>query len=291
MKATFVSFALIATLLSASPAVTAQAPEEVSAFSANVRNGTCTALGEVTAILASPASPSGDRVGQESATAVASSYSEVPLTLEALLAEAFAIDISGPDGDQPVACGEIGGAIDANGALSIGLRPFGDSGHAGVAYLAPAADPSLTGISLFLAPFGHAPARSEPAAMSEQAYATTVRQQVTLMVGSLQRVDALAATPQPEDSAWTDQLTAELSLWQMLHAEVVSMTPPPNYAAFHGRYTEALALFDSAASDALHALECGDQDLLAEASRDIDEAIQMLRELDAPDASPTPEAG
>ena len=49
-----------------------------------------------------------------------------------------------------MACGDIGGAADADGALIVGMKELNDSGYAGIAYLVPAANGS-TSVSVMIA--------------------------------------------------------------------------------------------------------------------------------------------
>ncbi|MEA2584804.1 MAG: hypothetical protein QOF33_2889, partial [Thermomicrobiales bacterium] len=54
-----------------------------------------------------------------------------------------------------IACGDIGGVVDANGQLVVGLAEVNDSGFTGIAFLAPNADdPNSTDVSTFIAPTG-----------------------------------------------------------------------------------------------------------------------------------------
>jgi hypothetical protein len=294
---------VIALIAAVSLVIPAHAQQGSIQLSARIEAGTCQAPGEAAATLTELTIASGDRRGQGTAVQVATSYSVVPLPLETLLASAFTVNVLSSASDESIACGEIGGALDENGALSIGLRPSGSSGLSGVAYMAPVAgDPSQTGISAFVADTGGVPAAdvstgqdpATPAAAGSEpvagTYPATIRSQVTLVVGSLQRVDALFGEPRPNDTAWVDQVTAELTLWQILYSEAQRSVPPPEYAAFHDRYVDALSLLDSAARDVVDALDTGDQESLAQAGEKIQQGIEALRALDAPDQEGTPAA-
>lgn len=110
--------------------------------------------GSLIAELTALAEPAGETMGQAAAVVAETSFSAVPLSLEQLLAERHVIGVGSPGEDAAglVACGEIGGARNEAGSLVIGLREVGDSGLTGIAFLAPsAADPTRTGISVFLA--------------------------------------------------------------------------------------------------------------------------------------------
>jgi hypothetical protein len=54
------------------------------------------------------------------------------------------------DPDTMIACGAVGGVLDGNGAMSIGLAPVGGSGVVGVAYLNGRFDATAAGISIFV---------------------------------------------------------------------------------------------------------------------------------------------
>ncbi len=294
---------VIALCVAISLVIPAHAQEEPVRFAARIDAGTCDAPGEVAAPLADVTVAGGDRRGQATSVEVAASYSVVPLSLDTLLSGSFTLNVHSSTSGESIACGEIGGALDENGALSIGLRPSGSSGFSGVTYMAPVAgDPSQTGISTFVAETSTSPATNVPASQpaatpaageSEDVagtYPATIRSQVTLVVGSLQRVDALFADPRPDDAAWNDQVKAELTLWQILYAEAQSLVPPSAYADFHARYVDALSLLDSAARDVVDALDTGDQESLAQAGEKIQQGIEALRALDAPDQEGTPAA-
>jgi len=81
------------------------------------------------------------------------------MTLDAILGADHAINVhlSAQRIDTYIACGELGGVIDATGALVVGLREESDSGYTGIAFLSPGADGASTDISVFIAPvFGAA---------------------------------------------------------------------------------------------------------------------------------------
>jgi hypothetical protein len=81
-----------------------------------------------------------------------SSGSVIDLTLEELMAGDHVL-IAWSDGEspQPVACTPIDGQVNASGELVLGIREVEGSGYAGIVYLAPTADGSQTGVSVFLA--------------------------------------------------------------------------------------------------------------------------------------------
>lgn len=126
----------------------------------HIHSGDCQNLGEVVQPLTDLVAPSGAARGQtDKATPGESSFTNVPMTLDAILAADFAINahLSAEQIGTYIACGEIGGTREANGALVIGLREMSNSGYTGIAYLAPGADGASTDVTVFIAPvFGAA---------------------------------------------------------------------------------------------------------------------------------------
>ncbi len=126
----------------------------------HIHAGDCVDLGEVVAPLTDLTVPIGEGVGQaDEATRVESSFTTVPLSLDAILAADHAINahLSAESIDTYLACGEIGGVIDINGALIVGLREQNNAGYTGIAFLQPNIDGVSTDVSVFIAPvFGAA---------------------------------------------------------------------------------------------------------------------------------------
>ena len=121
----------------------------------HIHSGNCSELGDVVAPLTDLTGGAGDRVGQaRRAIAGESSYTSVPMTLDAILTGGHAINahLSAEEIGTYIACGEIGGRLTDNGALIVGLRQQSGSGYTGIAYLAPGADGASTDVSVFVAP-------------------------------------------------------------------------------------------------------------------------------------------
>lgn len=273
----------------ASMAAPVAAQVAATPYTLQIVTGTCDAPGDVVAPMTALEAPAGEPAGAGSAIAGASSYSSVAVSIDDLLAAPHAISVTSTGDNAVVSCGDIGGVRNDGGALVIGLRPLNGSGLAGIAYLSPqAGNPAQTGISTFLAATsGGNTSTGDP--LDETAYATTVRSHITLVVGSLQRVDALFDQPRLDDQAWLNQVRAELTLWQVIYGEAQDLVPPANLAAFHGRYVEAIALLDSAAQDIITGLETNDQALLDQADGKINDAVAAIRALDSADgATPGP---
>ncbi|MGE3797717.1 MAG: hypothetical protein AB7G88_07730 [Thermomicrobiales bacterium] len=100
--------------------------------------------------------PEGDLIGQSAAITAESSTSTVERSLEQLTSEDHAIVAYGMNdfdatGD-PEACAPLGGVINSDGELIVGLVELNNSDLTGIVYLAPAdADEMQTVISAFLA--------------------------------------------------------------------------------------------------------------------------------------------
>ena len=127
---------------------------------AHIHSGNCVELGDVVVPLTDLTRPVGDGVGQvDRATSAESSFTTVPMTLDAILGADHAINVhlSSERIDTYIACGELGGIVDATGTLVVGLREESDSGYTGIAFLSPGADGASTDVSVFIAPvFGAA---------------------------------------------------------------------------------------------------------------------------------------
>lgn len=124
------------------------------ALQVTIRGGDCDESGDVVTELTGAQTPDGDVVGQDDAVLVQTSVSRAQVSLDDLLAGDHVIDVRAPGDDDPnvLACGEIGGVVDGNGDLTVGLREIDDSGFSGIAYLASNdQDAALTGISVFVA--------------------------------------------------------------------------------------------------------------------------------------------
>jgi hypothetical protein len=119
----------------------------------HIHSGSCDELGDVVQPLTDLTAPTGDRVGQRRADLAETSFTNVPMTLDAMLAEDHAINahLSAAEIGTYIACGNIGGVLDANGALVIGLSEDSNSGYTGIAFLQPGADGASTNVSVFIA--------------------------------------------------------------------------------------------------------------------------------------------
>jgi hypothetical protein len=154
------TFALLALIAASIPGAIAQEATPVAQEAAvtrpvHIHSGSCATLGDVVAPLNDLTGPTGAAVGlADTAAPAETSFTNVPLTLDAILAADHAINahLSAEEIGTYIACGDLGGALDANGALVIGLAEDSDSGYTGIAFLAPGADGASTDVSVFIAP-------------------------------------------------------------------------------------------------------------------------------------------
>ena len=122
---------------------------------AHIHTGGCgDDLGDVIAPLTNLTAPAGEGLGQEEAVVAETSFTTVPLTLDAILGADHAVNVhlSTEEVGTYIACGELGGPLNENGNLVVGLREVDGSGFTGIAFLAPSAtDPASTDVSVFIA--------------------------------------------------------------------------------------------------------------------------------------------
>jgi len=159
---TFALFAIVASTISGAIAqdATPVAQPVAATRPAHIHAGNCVELGDVVLPLTDLTAPVSEAVGQaDTATPAESSFTSVPMTLDAILGADHAINVhlSAEQIDTYIACGELGGVVDATGALVVGLREESDSGYTGIAFLSAGADGASTDVSVFIAPvFGAA---------------------------------------------------------------------------------------------------------------------------------------
>jgi hypothetical protein len=137
------------------PTATVPPPTAVPAggMPAGLYAGTCAngGLGERIAQLNGPMLPEGAQQGATDAIPVRIGYTVIDVPYRDMLNGGIVIAVfDAANSETMVACGPVGGILDGNGALSVGLGPVGDSGMAGVAFLNAQQDATATGISLFV---------------------------------------------------------------------------------------------------------------------------------------------
>lgn len=136
-----------------------------------IHAGTCDAFDPVPIVdLGRIDAPAGQVLGTVSTAPVKVSTSTLPLGLAALAAEdhALVVRLAGGDGRTVLACGEIVGVRQADGALVVALRERDGSGCVGVVYLAP-----QPGGQLAVSIFAVEDARSAPADSASEGEATS----------------------------------------------------------------------------------------------------------------------
>lgn len=136
-------------LLGGSPGV---AQEAAPPRPSHVHVGDCDELGEVIQPLTALTVPAGGTLGNGDAVVAEAAFTSIPQTLDQLLEEdhALKVHLSKDQIQIYLACGDIGGRLDANGALIVGMKELDGSGYAGIAYLQPAAN-GTTSVSVMIA--------------------------------------------------------------------------------------------------------------------------------------------
>jgi uncharacterized cupredoxin-like copper-binding protein len=148
-------FALLAALLGGSfllAGTSSLAQEASPPRPSHIHTGDCDELGEIIQPLTSLTVPAGTVRGNSDAVVAEAAFTNIPQTLDELLAtdHALKVHLSKDQIQIYLACGDIGGTVDANGALIVGLKELDNSGYTGIAYLAPAANGG-TDVSVMIA--------------------------------------------------------------------------------------------------------------------------------------------
>jgi hypothetical protein len=105
---------------------------------AELRGGTCAGLGDVVVPLANLVITSGDLQGQIGATPVEQSGTVVQFAIADFLATPHVVLVrESPTVSTVVACGDVGGALNPDGTLAVGMLGVNGSGLSGVAYFTP----------------------------------------------------------------------------------------------------------------------------------------------------------
>ena len=117
----------------------AQAQEGSPPRPSHIHSGDCDELGPVVQPLTFLTVPEGEVLGNSDAVVAEAAFTNIPQPLSELVAadHALKVHLSREKIQIYLACGDIGGTVDANGALIVGMKEIGGSGYAGIAYLAP----------------------------------------------------------------------------------------------------------------------------------------------------------
>jgi hypothetical protein len=118
----------------------------------HVHEGDCDEPGGVVQGLTPLTVPSGASAGNSEAVLAEAAFSSIPLTVDDMLASdhSLKVHLSAQQIDVYLVCGDIGGALDADGALIVGLKEQDGSGYTGIAYLVPNAS-GQTSVSVMIA--------------------------------------------------------------------------------------------------------------------------------------------
>jgi len=120
-------------------------------FWVSLREGSCDDPGDTKVEIEEALPADGELVGQLTERLVASAVGTVPSAFDALLADKMILVVSALEGEAPLACGEVGGRLSAEGALIVPLASADASEVVGMALLSPSAvDPAATDLSLYV---------------------------------------------------------------------------------------------------------------------------------------------
>ena len=141
----------------------------------HIHTGDCDELGEVIQPLNSLTVPTGEVLGNSDAVVAEAAFTTIDIPLSDLVAtdHALKVHLSKEQIQTYLVCGDIGGALDADGALIVGLKELDDSGYTGIAYLVPGAG-NTTRLSVMIAKVNE----GSPAATDAPAAAPAAEPQV-----------------------------------------------------------------------------------------------------------------
>lgn len=163
---TLLALFILAAVAVTTPSTLAQeAPVERPA---ELRAGTCSGLGDVVVPLANLVITTGDLQGQTSATPVEQSGTVVQFAIADFLVADHAVVVQeSPQDSTVVACGDVGGALNPDGTLAVGMLGINGSGLSGIAYFTPIDTFDNTLVTILLVNHG------EPVTVSVDAEAGT----------------------------------------------------------------------------------------------------------------------
>jgi hypothetical protein len=106
----------------------------------HIHDGDCDEPGQIIQPLTALTVPVGQVSGNTDAVVAEAAFTVIPQSLDELLTadHALKVHLSKEQIQIYLACGDIGGTVDANGALIVGMKELDNSGYTGIAYLAPA---------------------------------------------------------------------------------------------------------------------------------------------------------
>lgn len=277
-----------------------------AAVPVEIRVGSCDDPGSTVSSLAEIPRLESASIGALDAIPAASSFSSVPVGLDALTSADHIVLVPAADGDSVLSCGAIGGAPTESGALIIGLEAAGRSGLTGIAYFAPNADPTFTDVSVFLAgsaltatlasvtseqpASGQAAPTAMPTAQpevqqgldaDEQAYIQQILPIMETITDSSNLTAELFQNPRVGDDDWTIQVATQFVIWDTTLEEASAIVPPPAFASTHDLILQSLTLLSSAGDDIATGIDTFDPVLLEQGANKITQAGALMNQVTA----------
>lgn len=215
----------------------------------HIHTGSCgeDELGDVIQPLSNLLEAAGDIGGNDAAVPAETSFTNVPLVLEDILAEDHAINahLSTEEVGTYIACGEVGGPVAEDGSLSIALKQQSDSGFTGIAFLSPGDDEATTDVSVFIA----------PAITGEEDEATEDEDEATEEAAADEEDEQEDATPVAEGEAVEVVLTEwELDMPDTLAAGLTTFT-----LVNDGEFPHTIAIEGEGVEEGAEVVDSGDE--------------------------------
>lgn len=127
-----------------------QAP--ASGIEATLVGGDCADPGDILAEIGEMAIPRGDEIGAGGVDTLATTSGRLPIPFDEVVGQDAVVTVRTSGADALLACGVVGGRLNGDGALVIGLDDQREGGLAGVAVLAPGVvDPATTEVTVYSA--------------------------------------------------------------------------------------------------------------------------------------------
>lgn len=146
-----IGFMILLILAASFAAAPSSAQSAVVDRPAALHAGTCEDLGDLVVTLANLVVTTGDPQGQALATPVEQSGTVVSFAVSDFLTSSHAVVVQeSPGASTIVACGEVGGALNPDGTLAVGMRPMNASSLSGIAYFTPIDTFSNTLVTILL---------------------------------------------------------------------------------------------------------------------------------------------
>ena len=117
-----------------------------------------------------------------------------------------------------------------------------------------------------------------PLTSAEQAYATTMATNATLVGEAFTTLSSLMAYPQIGNETWTFQAAAQLVMIQLLYDEAMALNPPNSMANIHNKYIQAMSHYNSATTLIAQGIDFLNADLINQATTEITIGTQIMGE-------------